>query len=73
MNIILEKMGEFFDNRLDGYEEHMLTCIESAREFYHFDTPLTVEHEREALKEAGFTKIEILGKWGATCLIKSNK
>ena len=34
---MLEKMGEFFDNRLEGYEEHQLTCIEGAREFY----PLT--------------------------------
>jgi len=30
----LEKMGEFFDHRLKGYEEHQLNCIESAREFY---------------------------------------
>ena len=33
---MLEKMGEFFDARLDGYEEHQLTCIDSAREFYPF-------------------------------------
>lgn len=33
---MLEKMGEFFDNRLDGYEEHQLTCIDSAQEFYPF-------------------------------------
>lgn len=33
---MLEKMGEFFDARLDGYEEHQLTCIESAQEFYPF-------------------------------------
>ena len=33
---MLEKMGEFFDSRLDGYEEHQLTSIESAREFYPF-------------------------------------
>ena len=33
---MLEKMGEFFDNRLDGYEEHQLMCIESAQEFYPF-------------------------------------
>ena len=32
----LEKMGEFFDRRLDGYEEHQLTCIEDAQEFYPF-------------------------------------
>jgi tRNA (cmo5U34)-methyltransferase len=34
--MMLEKMAEFFDNRIDGYEEHMLTCIESAEEFYPF-------------------------------------
>lgn len=33
---MLEKMGEFFDSRLDGYEEHQLTTIDSAREFYPF-------------------------------------
>ena len=33
---MLEKMAAFFDARLDGYEEHMLTCIESAQEFYPF-------------------------------------
>lgn len=33
---MLEKMGEFFDARLDGYEDHQLTCIESAGEFYPF-------------------------------------
>ena len=33
---MLEEMGAFFDNRLDGYEEHQLTCIEGAREFYPF-------------------------------------
>lgn len=33
---MLEKMGDFFDSRLDGYEEHQLSSIESAREFYPF-------------------------------------
>ncbi len=33
---MLEKMGAFFDARLEGYEEHQLSCIESAREFYPF-------------------------------------
>ena len=33
---MLEKMGEFFDARLDGYEEHQMTCIDSADEFYHY-------------------------------------
>ncbi|MBE6783575.1 MAG: class I SAM-dependent methyltransferase [Ruminococcaceae bacterium] len=33
---MLEKMSEFFDNRIDGYDEHMMTCIESAEEFYPY-------------------------------------
>ena len=45
----------------------------SDNEFYHFDTPLTVEHEIEALKEAGFTHITKLKQWGATCTIKAVK
>ena len=41
--------------------------------FYHFDTPLTVAHECEALFEAGFSKIEVLSSWGATHTIKAEK
>ena len=33
---MLEKMSDFFEARLDGYDEHMLTNIESAGEFYPF-------------------------------------
>lgn len=33
---MLEKMDEFFDNRLEGYDEHQLNCIDSAREFLKF-------------------------------------
>ena len=33
---MLEKMEEFFDSRLNGYEEHQLTHINSAQEFYPF-------------------------------------
>lgn len=33
---MLEQMAEFFEHRLEGYDEHMLTNIESAREFYPF-------------------------------------
>lgn len=35
-------------------------------ECYHFDIPLTVEHECLALREAGFGKVDIVGCWGAT-------
>lgn len=40
-------------------------------EFYHYDTPLTVEHETEALLEAGFSSVEVLNNWGATYTIKA--
>ena len=42
-------------------------------EFYHYDTPLTVAHETEALLEAGFSSVAILGNWGATYCIKAMK
>ena len=42
-------------------------------EFYHYDTPLTVEHEIQALKEAGFSAVEISGSWGNTYTLKASK
>ena len=42
-------------------------------EFYHYDTPLTVKHEIEALIEAGFSSVEVLNNWGATYTIKAVK
>ena len=42
-------------------------------EFYHYDTPLTVKHESEALIEAGFSSVETLNNWGATYTIKAVK
>ena len=41
--------------------------------FYHFDTPLTVEHETYALLEAGFSSVEVLQSWGATYILKAVK
>ena len=43
----------------------------SEDQFYHYDTPLTVEHEREALLEAGFRGVQILNHWGATYTLKA--
>lgn len=42
-------------------------------EFYHYDTPLTVEHEICALGRGGFSKTEILNAWGATHTLKAYK
>lgn len=43
------------------------------QEFYHYDTPLTVAHEMEALLEAGFSSVEQLNQWGATCTLRASK
>ena len=45
----------------------------SDQEFYHYDTPLTVEHEMEALLAAGFPRVKILRNWGATYTLKAEK
>lgn len=42
-------------------------------EFYHYDTPLTLEHEIEVLKKAGFSSVKILGNWENTYTIKAVK
>ena len=42
-------------------------------EFYHFDTPLTVEHEKEALLAAGFSSVTVLGNWGPTFTLKAER
>lgn len=42
-------------------------------ELYHFDTPLTAVHECEALREAGFSSVEVLRTFGNTKTIKAIK
>ena len=42
-------------------------------EFYHFDTPLTVEHEKEALLAAGFSSVTVLENWGPTFTLKAER
>ena len=34
--------------------------------FFHYDTPLTVDHEIRALRQAGFTEVRIMKEWGTT-------
>ena len=42
-------------------------------EFYHYDTPLTVEHEKEALLAADFSSVEVLKNWDHTYTLKATK
>lgn len=41
--------------------------------FYHYDTPLTVEHEIRVLKKAGFSDVRVLKNWGATFTLVARK
>ena len=36
---------------------------------YHYDTPLTLRHEQQALLQAAFTTVDIVQSWGATTLL----
>ena len=42
-------------------------------ELCHYDTPLTVPHETEALLAAGFSSVCVLQGWGATYTVKATK
>lgn len=39
--------------------------------FFHYDTPLTVEHEIQVLNQAGFSDIRLLKQWGTTFTLLS--
>ena len=65
-------------NEEERTHRQTLTALKQAQgitdnEFYHYDTPLTLQHECEALKAAGFSSVEVLNRWGATCTIKAVK
>lgn len=63
----LEK--EYFQNLAELKREQGLD--ENA--FYHYDTPLTVAHEMDILREAGFKDVRILREWGSTCTVYAGK
>lgn len=61
----LEK--EYFDNLKKLKQEQNI--VDDA--FYHYDTPLTVEHEMKILSSVGFSSVKILKNWGATYILKA--
>ncbi len=57
---MLERMDVFFENRLKGYDEHMLTDIAGAREFYRFTAlQLPMEAKSEVLDLGCGTGLEL--------------
>ena len=63
----LEK--EYFQNLKQLKAEQGL----SESEFFHYDTPLTAEHEIQVLRQAGFSDIQILKSWGTTSTLLARK
>lgn len=63
----LEK--EYFENFKKLKQEQGI----SDNEFYHYDTPLTVEHEMAILKKTGFADVKILKNWGATYTVLAKR
>jgi len=39
--------------------------------FYHYDTPLTLEHEVQVLERAGFSREDVLKNWEATYTLQA--
>ncbi len=56
----LEK--EYFQNLKQLREEQQLP----EDVFFHYDTPLTVNHEMKILRQAGFSDVQILKEWGTS-------
>ena len=42
-------------------------------EFFHYDTPLTVGHETQALQNAGFSEVRVMKNWGHTFTLKARR
>ena len=55
-----ETEKEYFQNLAALKKEQGL----SDDAFYHYDTPLTVEHETDLLRHAGFRNVRVMKQWG---------
>jgi len=53
---------EYFENLKQLKQEQGLP----ADVFFHYDTPLTVDHEMHVLRKAGFSDVRIMKEWGTT-------
>ena len=53
---------EYFQNLKQLKKEQGLP----ENEFFHYDTPLTADHEIQVLQRAGFSDVQIRKKWGTT-------
>ena len=74
-------LTDYFAESEDLEKEYFRNLAELKREqglsddtFYHYDTPLLVDHEMELLRQAGFSDVRIMKKWGeSTYTVLSTK
>ena len=74
-------LTDYFAESEEREKEYFETLARLKREqglsgdtFYHYDTPLLVDHEMEILRRAGFSDVRIMKKWGeSTCTVLSAK
>ncbi len=64
-------LTDYFAESAELEEEYFRNLAElkkaqdlSDHEFYHYDTPLLVEHEMDILRRAGFREVRIMRHWG---------
>ena len=74
-------LTDYFAESEEREKEYFETLARLKREqglsddaFYHYDTPLLVDHEMDILRRAGFFDVRIMKKWGeSTCTVLSAK
>ncbi len=64
-----EMEKEYFQNLKQLKEEQGL----AEDEFFHYDTPLTANHEMLVLRQAGFSDVQILKEWGSTLTLLAKR
>ena len=64
-------LTDYFAESEEREKEYFETLARLKREqglsddaFYHYDTPLLVNHEMDILRKAGFSDVRIMKKWG---------
>ena len=60
---------EYFRNLAQMKQEQGLP----ADVFFHYDTPLTAEHEVQVLQRAGFSEVQIMKEWGTTVTLLAKR
>ena len=60
---------EYFDNFEKLKQKQGITD----QDFYHYDIPLTVEHEVTILENAGFSDVKVLKNWGAAYTLTAKR